>query len=95
MKTASPLEGGKFLGTAAWYEKECEGIDFPFPKLFGKLGDEYEKRYGLDGKYLAKIAEINYRNAKNNPNAQTRDWFMNFEHANTPSKFNCHRQRKD
>jgi acetyl-CoA C-acetyltransferase len=89
MKTASPLEGGKYLGTAAWYEKECEGIEFPFPKLFGRLGDEYDKRYGLDDKYLAKIAEVNYRNAKNNPNAQTRDWFMSFEHANTPGKFNC------
>jgi acetyl-CoA C-acetyltransferase len=89
MKTATPLEGGKYLGAAAWFEKECEGIEFPFPKLFGKLGDEYDKRYGLDDKYLARIAEINYRNAKNNPNAQTRDWFMNFEHANTPSKFNC------
>lgn len=88
MKTAVPLEGGKFLGTAAWYEKECEGIDFPFPKLFGKLGDEYEKRYGLDSKYLAKIADINYRNAKNNPNAQTRDWFMNLKHASAPSNFN-------
>jgi acetyl-CoA C-acetyltransferase len=89
MKTATPLEGGKYLGAAAWFEKECEGIEFPFPKLFGKLGDEYDRRYGLDNKYLARIAEVNYRNAKNNPNAQTRNWFMNFEHANTPSKFNC------
>ncbi|HIJ70833.1 MAG TPA: thiolase domain-containing protein [Planctomycetes bacterium] len=88
MKTASPARGGEFLGTAAWYEKECKGIEFPFPKLFGKLGDEYDKRYGLDDKYLAKISDINYSNARNNPNAQTRDWFMNFEHANTPGKYN-------
>ncbi|MBN2019139.1 MAG: hypothetical protein JW749_02815 [Sedimentisphaerales bacterium] len=88
MKTADSAKGGNYLGTAAWYEKECFGIEYPFPKLFGKLGDEYDKRYGLDNKYLARIAEINYANAKNNPNAQTRDWFMNFEHACVKGKYN-------
>ncbi len=88
MKTVDSVKGGDFLGTAAWYEKECKGIEFPFPKLFGKLGDEYDKRYGLDDKYLSKISAINYANAKNNPNAQTRNWFMSFEHANTKGKYN-------
>ena len=88
MKTVDSAKGGDFLGTAAWYEKECVGIEFPFPKLFGKLGDEYDKRYGLDNKYLARIAEINYSNAKHNPNAQTRDWFMNLEHACATGKYN-------
>jgi acetyl-CoA C-acetyltransferase len=89
MKTVDAAKGGEFLGTAAWYEKEAAGIEFPFPKLFGKLGDEYDKRYGLDDKYLARIAEINYNNAKNNPNAQTRNWFMNFEHASTVGEYNA------
>jgi len=89
MKTVDPVKGGDFLGAATWYEKEAAGIEFPFPKLFGKLGDEYEKRYGLDNKYLARIAAINYGNAKKNPNAQTRHWFMNFEHANTAGKYNA------
>ena len=88
MKTVSSLEGGDFLGVAAWYERECAGIEFAFPKLFGKLGDEYDKRYGLDDKYLARIATINYCNAKNNPNAQTRNWFMDLEHASTVGKYN-------
>lgn len=88
MKSVDSAKGGDFLGTAAWYEKECVGIEFPFPKLFGKLGDEYDKRYGLDNKYLARIAEINYSNAKNNPNAQTRDWYMSFDHACTTGKYN-------
>jgi acetyl-CoA C-acetyltransferase len=88
MKTADPAKGGDYLGTAAWYEKECVGVEFPFPKLFGKLGDEYDKRYGIDNKHLARIAEINYSNAKNNPNAQTRDWFMSFEHACTTGQYN-------
>jgi acetyl-CoA C-acetyltransferase len=47
MKTVGSDVGGSYLGTAAWYEHEAEGISAPFPKLFGKLGDEYDKRYGL------------------------------------------------
>lgn len=88
MKTVDPVKGGEFLGTAAWYEEEANGIEFSFPKLFGKLGDVYDKRYGLDDEYLAKIASINYSNAKKNPNAQTRNWFMSFEHANTIGAYN-------
>ena len=50
MKTVDPATGGDYLGTAAWYEREANGIEFPFPKLFGRLGDEYDKRYGLQGR---------------------------------------------
>jgi len=88
MKTVDSAKGGDFLGTAAWYEKECVGIEFPFPKLFGKLGDEYDSRYGLDNTHLARIAQINYSNAKNNPNAQTRDWFMSYDHACAANQYN-------
>ena len=88
MKTVDSLKGGEILGTAAWYEKEAEGIEYAFPKLFGKLGDVYNERYGLDAKHLAQIAAINYSNAKNNPNAQTRNWFMNRDHANTVGVYN-------
>jgi hypothetical protein len=61
---------------AAWATEAVKriGIDFPFPKLFGKLGDEYDARYGLADEHLAEISKINYDNAKLNPNAQTRDW---------------------
>lgn len=88
MKTVSPAKGGDYLGTAAWYERESAGIEFPFPKLFGKLGDVYEARYGLDNRHLARIAAINYANAKLNPNAQTRDWFMNYDHACRKGSYN-------
>ncbi len=81
MKTVSPTEGGAYLGTAAWYEEEAKGIEFPFPKLFGQLGDEYDKRYGLADEYLAEISRLNYANAKLNPNAQTRTWYMTKEQA--------------
>lgn len=88
MKTVDSKTGGDFLGRAAYYEKEGMGIDFPFPKLFGKLADETLKKYPKldEGRYmdaLAKISMINYNNAKRNPLAQTRRWFMSFEQANT------------
>ncbi|MGK0291105.1 MAG: acetyl-CoA C-acetyltransferase [bacterium] len=81
MKTVDSAIGGDYLGTAAWYEEEAKGIQFPFPKLFGKLGDEYDRRYGIKHEHLAEISNINYNNAKVNPNAQTRTWYMNKEHA--------------
>lgn len=85
MKTVSSSVGGDFLGTAAYYEKEARGVQFPFPKLFGKLADVILERYKLEEKRfmgaLAEISKINYANAKRNPKAQTRSWFMNREHA--------------
>lgn len=87
MKTVDPKKCGDYLGRAAVYEDEAKGIDFPFPKLFGQLADETILKYGLDKKRyldsLAKISVINYENAKRNPHAQTRKWFMNEEQAKT------------
>jgi acetyl-CoA C-acetyltransferase len=81
MKTVNAAKGGSYLGTAAWYEQEADGVEFPFPKLFGKLGDEYDARYGLKDEHLAEISRLNYDNAKLNPLAQTRNWYMNKDHA--------------
>lgn len=88
MKTVSPAQGGDFLGTAAWYEREAKGVEFPFPKLFGKLGDEYDRRYGLKDEHLARISAINYDNARKNPRAQTRTWYMSNEHACRADPYN-------
>ena len=80
MKTVDSKVCGDILGRAAYYEKEGKDVSFPFPKLFGKLAGETIKKYRLDEtRYmnsLAKISEINYENAKRNPKAQTRKWFM-------------------
>jgi len=88
MKTVDAVKGGDFLGAAAWQEREAQGLTHPFTRLFGRLGDEYEKRYGLDRRYLAAIAAINHRNALCNPRAQTRTWFLNAEHANKVGRYN-------
>ncbi len=89
MKTVGAGEGGDFLGTAAWYEQEAKGVEFPFPKLFGKLGDEYDRRYGLKDEHLAAISALNYANAKLNPMAQTRTWYMNEAHALSRDEYNA------
>lgn len=86
MKTVESRVGGDYLGRAAYYEKEAKGMEFPFPKLFGKLADETLKKYpDLDEtRYmnaLSRISVINYNNAKRNPLAQTRKWFMSYEQA--------------
>lgn len=85
MKTVDSKIGGDILGRAAYYEKEGKGLELPFPKLFGRLAEETVKKYGLDQdcylNALATISCINYGNAKRNPLAQTRNWFMNYEEA--------------
>lgn len=86
MKTVDSKTGGDFLGRAAYYEKEGKGIELPFPKLFGRLADETLKKYPglIEKRYmdaLAQISTINYSNAKRNPLAQTRKWFMSFDQA--------------
>jgi len=87
MKSVDSKKGGDILGRAAYYEKEGKGIDFPFPKLFGRLADATIEKYGLDKKrYLNALAQIsvnNYSNAKRNPLAQTRKWFMSMDEATT------------
>ena len=85
MKTVDSRTCSDFLGRAAIYENEAKGIEYPFPKLFGKLADEILTKYELNEDRfmdnLAQISTFNYENAKRNPNAQTRKWFMSKEHA--------------
>lgn len=85
MKTVDSKVGGDILGRAAYYEKEGKGIDYPFPKLFGRLADVMLAKYGIDEKRfmdaLAMISANNYANAKRNSLAQTRKWFMSLEQA--------------
>lgn len=80
MKTVSPSQGAEYLGTAAWYEREAEGVEFPFPKLFGRLGSEYMQRFETAREeyagHQAYLSDLMYRHARNNPLAQTRAWDM-------------------
>ncbi len=86
MKTVNAKVCGDYLGRAANYEQEAKGVDFPFPKLFGKLADTILEKYKPDKerfmRALAKISTKNYSNAKKNPKAQARNWFMDEAQAN-------------
>lgn len=59
---------------AAWQGHEGFECTYMWPAAFGKVAQEYERRYGLDRRYLNRIAELNYGNARRNPLAQTRKW---------------------
>jgi acetyl-CoA C-acetyltransferase len=86
MKTVTSKACGEILGREAYYEKEGRNISFPMPKLFGKLADETVEKFNINRKRyfdaLARISTLNYSNAKRNPLAQTRKWFMDYEQAN-------------
>jgi acetyl-CoA C-acetyltransferase len=64
----------KHLGAAAWIGHEGQDATFMWPYMFSQLADEYDRRYGLDNQHLHAIAELNIRNARANPLAQTRKW---------------------
>ncbi len=85
MKTVDTKVCGDILGRAAYYKTEAQGVDFPFPKLFGSLADEIIEKYRInENRFLDNLAYIsnnNYMNAKRNPLSQTRKWFMNIEQS--------------
>lgn len=73
-KNLSGNEASVNQNAAAWQGREDIDCRFMWPAAFGQVAAEYERRYGLDRRYLNRIAEINYGNAKRNPLAQTRRW---------------------
>ena len=87
MKTVDSKKCGDILGRAAFYKNEGKGIEFPFPKLFGRLADNIIDKYNINQEEfldsLALISVKNYENAKRNPLAQTRKWYMDLEQAST------------
>jgi acetyl-CoA C-acetyltransferase len=74
MRNVSGEQGANYLGVAAWAGREAQEARFPWPFMFNRLMEVYDERYGLNYEHLARIAQINFANAKRNPNAQTRAW---------------------
>lgn len=73
-KTVPGDTATRYLGAAAWIGHEGDDAKYMWPFMFSDIADEYDRRYGLDDAYLRAIAELNFANARKNPNAQTRDW---------------------
>jgi acetyl-CoA C-acetyltransferase len=74
MRNVDGKTGAEHLGAARWMGHEANSADFPWPHMFDRITREYDQRYGIDSEYLNRIAEVNFGNAKANPNAQTRGW---------------------
>lgn len=74
MRNVDGRRGAEHLGAAAWRGEEATDCTFPWPHLFDRITAEYEQRYGIRDEHLARIAEINFGNARGNANAQTRGW---------------------
>lgn len=73
-KTVSGDAAAGHLGAAAWIGHEGEEATFMWPYMFSEIAEEYDERYGLDDVHLRAIAQINFKNGRRNPNAQTREW---------------------
>jgi acetyl-CoA C-acetyltransferase len=73
-KTVPGDIAARHLGTAAWTDHEGTEATFLWPSMFSQVADEYDRRYGLLTAHLDAIAALNFRNARANPNAQTRNW---------------------
>jgi acetyl-CoA C-acetyltransferase len=73
-KTVPGDTAAQHLGAAAWIGHEGGDAKFMWPYMFSSLAEEYDRRYGLDAMHLRAIAQLNFTNARHNPNAQTREW---------------------
>lgn len=75
-KTVPGDIAARHLGAAAWTGHEGTDAKFLWPSMFATVADEYDRRYGLDETHLRAIAQVNFDNARRNPNAQTRQWHI-------------------
>ena len=80
-KAVTGDEVARQMRAASWVGHEAESVAYVWPWTFDAVADEYDRRFGLDDAHLRAIGELNFRNARHNPNAQTRDWRL------TPESF--------
>jgi acetyl-CoA C-acetyltransferase len=73
-KTVPGDTAAQHLGAAVWAGHEGQDAKFMWPYMFARVADEYDRRYGIDEIHLRAIAQLNFTNARANPNAQTRGW---------------------
>jgi acetyl-CoA C-acetyltransferase len=81
-------QASQVQNAASWQGHEGLDCKFVWPAVFGRIAMEYDQRYGLDRRYLNRIAELNMGNAKRNPLAQTRGWKFRAETFTDDDAFN-------
>jgi acetyl-CoA C-acetyltransferase len=88
-KTMAPAQGADVLAAAGDYHAETPQYgEHMFPKLFARIAQLYEKRYGLTEQQLAQVAVKNHAHARLNPLAQMRDSTLSLKDACTVSETN-------
>src|SRR6201996_4546552 len=73
-KTVHGDIAARHLGAAAWTGHEGADAKSLWPSMAATAADEYDRHYGLDETHLRAVAQVNFGNARRNPNAQTREW---------------------
>ena len=76
LRNVGGARAAELLSCAGWAGDEAvEGTSL-WPEQFAEIADEYDRRWGVKHTHLGRVAEINFENARRNPNAQTRKWEM-------------------
>jgi acetyl-CoA C-acetyltransferase len=74
LRNVGGARAAELLSCAGWAGIEATGDHSLWPQLFADVADEYDRRWGVRHEALGRIAELNFENARRNPNAQTRSW---------------------
>ena len=88
MRNVSGEQAASYLRPAAWADKEWTDTPYVWPNAFADLLTHYQARYGLDQEYLRAISQKNYKHARCNENAQSRNWSFNEHSFSNNEEFN-------
>lgn len=88
MRNVPGSTGADYLGAAAWQGAEATDCRYPWPHMFDRILEEYDRRHGVNTDYLKEIARINFDNARRNPNAQSRNWLFTDQHYSNDDEYN-------
>ena len=67
MRNVPGQTAAEHLGAAAWAGHEYQDARYVWPRAFSDLTEEYDRRYGIDEAHLRRIAQINFANARLQP----------------------------
>ena len=74
LRNVGGAKAAELLSCAGWAGDETTVGTSLWPSQFAEVADVYDRRWGVEHEHLGRIAELNFENARRNPNAQTRTW---------------------